>query len=398
MRRLVVMAVVVLVAGVVVSLAAGSESVPAGQWVVRDLGPGAAIDLNDRGEVLIFHGSSREGVQPRGAVWVNGTRRYLGKPGVPSDINERGEVVGHAPTKTDTYGHAFLWQGGPMRDLGTLGGAVSNAVALNDLGQVTGDAATSRKTADGDGIPHAFLWQDGSMRDITPRLRRDDRVHVLGIANSSMVVMTREWSNSKGYKRARALVWQSGRTRDLGDLGGAVTEPTDFNERGQIVGYSDTTRPTSGYATEHAFLWQDGTIRDLGVLAGMKMSQAEAINDAGQVVGTSFTDTRDRWRLFSWHAGRMRALGSLDGDWYWEPDINDRGQVIVTVGSGPRDHWGDPTVWKPYVWDQGRWTLLPSLPGKQVTRAFAINEQGQIVGNSSEQFRGERAVLWTKTG
>jgi probable HAF family extracellular repeat protein len=48
-----------------------------------------------------------------------------------------------------------------MQDLGTLGGAGSNAVAINDLGQVTGDADTSA------GLQHAFRWTTfGGMRDL----------------------------------------------------------------------------------------------------------------------------------------------------------------------------------------------------------------------------------------
>jgi probable HAF family extracellular repeat protein len=39
-----------------------------------------------------------------------------------------------------------------MRDLGTLGGPASGAVAINERGQIAGDAETA------DGPDHAFLW------------------------------------------------------------------------------------------------------------------------------------------------------------------------------------------------------------------------------------------------
>jgi uncharacterized membrane protein len=38
--------------------------------------------------------------------------------------------------------HAFLWQDGKMRDLGTRGGQTSWAVAINNKGQIAGRSTT----------------------------------------------------------------------------------------------------------------------------------------------------------------------------------------------------------------------------------------------------------------
>ena len=38
----------------------------------------------------------------------------------------------------------------------------------------------------------------------------------------------------------------------------------------------------------HAFLWSHGQMQDLGTLPGANSSQGNAINNAGQVVGTAY--------------------------------------------------------------------------------------------------------------
>ncbi len=68
---------------------------------------------------------------------------------------------------------------------------------------------------------------------------------------------------------------------DLGTLGGSRSGATGINDRGQVVGMSETA---SG--AEHAVLWEQGTMTDLGTLGG-NWSRAYGINDRGQVVGMS---------------------------------------------------------------------------------------------------------------
>jgi probable HAF family extracellular repeat protein len=103
-----------------------------------------------------------------------------------------------------------------------------------------------------------------------------------------------------------------------------------INNAGQIVGQSDPT----GDATTYAVLWQNGAITNLGTLPGDVSSMANDINAQGQVVGTS-CDVNFNCRAFLWDHGVMIDLNSLipvDSPLYLTDaeGINDRGQIAGT--------------------------------------------------------------------
>ena len=109
----------------------------------------------------------------------------------------------------------------------------------------------------------------------------------------------------------------------------------------------------------HAFLWQNGVMTDLGVLPGDEDSGAAAINNLGQIVGSSGrTDPEtyeSTYRSFLYENGVMTALPVPSSESY-AGDINDSGVVVGTMRAG-----GGFSNYHAYIYADGVVTNLNSL-------------------------------------
>jgi len=87
-----------------------------------------------------------------------------GRTGVANAINDDLEIAGSLTVDGSSALHAFYYANGSLTDLGTLGGATSEGLAINDKGEVVGTSQTAG------GEPRAFLWRDGVMTDLNTLL------------------------------------------------------------------------------------------------------------------------------------------------------------------------------------------------------------------------------------
>src|SRR5437773_6792898 len=85
-------------------------------------------------------------------------------------------------------------------DLGTLGGPVSIAYGINDVGQIVGTSAMANGTS------HAFLWSNGTMTDLGS-LGSTGPSDGRGINNHGQVVGGTVAANSSQY---HAFLWDNG--------------------------------------------------------------------------------------------------------------------------------------------------------------------------------------------
>ncbi len=135
---------------------------------------GAATGINEQGQAVGISGICDQAVgrftAKHALLWDNGKIVDLGNLGAPwwntpTNINQRGDVVGFAGAPNDPDGNflqAFIWTAaGGMQGLGFLPGDVhSEAYGINEKRQVVG------LSCDADGNCRAFIWENGSMRDL----------------------------------------------------------------------------------------------------------------------------------------------------------------------------------------------------------------------------------------
>jgi probable HAF family extracellular repeat protein len=340
--------------------------------VVTDLGslPGGfssyASSINDHGEIV---GYSQNGLidpltlYPEGTavLWKNGIINLGalgGNQSVANAVNDRGQVVGAAlnaildpfansplpcngcgpfgayflfvPTATET--HAFLWHGGKMQDLGTLGGPDSTAVVVNDSGEIAGQSFINF-SANPSGVPTVdpFFWENGEMVDI------GTLGGTFGFANwmnnRGQVVGT---SNLAGDLAHHAFLWDKEQgLKDLGTLEGYSTASIAYwiNDAGEIVGESDSLNASGTLTASRPVLWKDGVMTDLGTVAGDTCSAALSINSRGQIVGFGSADCdHEDHGFLSENGGPIIDLNALviaDSDVALIEAIfvNDRGEI-----------------------------------------------------------------------
>jgi probable HAF family extracellular repeat protein len=266
--------------------------------------------------------------------------------------------------------------------------------ALPDLFKLAGNEINAEGEIVGhaDRLPDSFSptpvrWtKDGAM----VRMARTDRDSVaFGINDAGDIV---GWRHSKqACCTGNASLWKDGRATNLGALAGPQEDASAaaINNSGQIVGTSKTLT-----GARHATLWEGDQITDLGSLAGPAASSAYAINQAGVIVGASKTSD-DTTHAVVWHGGVITDLGTLPGGQNsLAAAVNRQGTIVgISEFAGGQTDQNRAVAWK-----DGAIRDLGTLPGHITSWASGINRAGTVVGASQSELFLQVAVAWFGLG
>jgi probable HAF family extracellular repeat protein len=224
---------------------------------------------------------------PHGIIDLNGLGAFSGgQNGNAAGVNSNGQVAGKSQIQSGVF-HAFKYDqlAGGMVDLGTLGGPTSRANGINSQGEVVGAADKPG------GASWGVCWspQRGTVQISFTNSRQAEAFAI----NDKSVVAGTVWNLSK-QKWGFIYDLGSQKTTVLSRLAGAtLAEALAINNNGDIVGTSG-----KNVAVERAVIWQNGKIADLNTLipknSGWVLQVASGINDAGQVVGTGMYNGNPR--------------------------------------------------------------------------------------------------------
>ncbi len=303
----------------------------------------------------------------------------------PAALNILGHVTG---TMSGEKGKcAFLYRDGKMQDLGGIG---SRGFGISASGLVVGDVPFEGPFGP---VSHAALFKGGVITDLGalgggPSLKPGLYSRANGINAFEQVV---GFSGSKcDAVDSRAFVWSAltGMV-DIGTLGGAFAQANAINDAGYMTGTSQTADGLIG--ATHAFLYQipptgeryETPMLDLQTLGGVS-SYGLAMNAYNHVVGyseMSFTD--NRIHAFFYRDGKMIDLGSLgvgtrDADYSAALGVNSTDQVVGYTYLPAGD--GMPIKQAAFVYDVGN--AYVDSPSKQA----GMRNLNSLIGAAAEQY------------
>jgi probable HAF family extracellular repeat protein len=227
---------------------------------LKSLGGNASIAYAINGDgIAVGYSKESEDGPALACKWIDGEPSPLSTPLAPSwasGINNKGEIVGaasFAKTETDIDTRAALWIDDELTLYGTLGGANSEFVAINDRGQIAGNALTFSDVTMGNEGTHAMTVVDGQMID-------------LGTYQGGLFSVAADLNNDG---------WIAGESHN------AAWDPNDGSDFRRI-----------------AVLWANGEIVNLNDQVddtqGWLLMRATGINDAGQICGVALKDDASR--------------------------------------------------------------------------------------------------------
>ncbi len=305
----------------------------------------------------------------------------LGTGWAPAGFNQAGQVVG---TSTGRRTEAVLYANGRLQGLGTWWGYTTGA-AVNQGGIVAGSAVQEQQAENGNA--HAAVLRDDEWVDLGT-LGGDVSLAVAINQSGQVAGTSTNWNGEW-----RAFLYKQGVMKDLGSLGGGYSDARSMNDKGQVVGLSflDSTY-------YHGFLYTNGKMVDLTPEVGGGVdSQGMAINGLGDVAGSvgegGPLGAAPR-NMFIRHAGTTTVLGRIDlgGDTRCWPHAINNARHIVGTCDDTISYAQVAVLWNGQALiDINR--LLRQGSGWTVTDAVAIDQSDRVLAVATGPDQQVHAVM-----
>ena len=286
--------------------------------VLNELPEGfSASDINDLGQIIGTHSVS--GAPPTAAIlYVSGGEKLLsstsffrsGQAISNSGTFAAGQVIVIFPRGVFFF-VPFRWQlqddsvlGLPL--LGTnafdndfLPALNGDATGVNDEGVVVGNSGLRILDAQGQEVgiaSHAVRWQGDTATDLGT-LPGGTNSGANGINDRGEIVGDSDTRNGASH----AFLLRQHKMLDLGTLGHDIklnSSANRINDRGEIVGWSEVRRPLDNLVVRRAFVSSGGSLQNLAELINKKaplrgrvtLTEARAISSNGWIAADGFDD------------------------------------------------------------------------------------------------------------
>ena len=305
-------------------------------------------------------------------------------------INSENHVLGlleRPGEKTEeVFDHIYFYHDGRKKsELPKLDGFTNiEAVHLSDNGLVVGFA--SRRLGHPDGSLAAILWEPAKekLTKLNP-VEGDNASHAQSISADGQKITG--YSTGANPARLRPCVWTQKNGKWVAEAlpvafefnpflmsGGAVISPN-----GKIIAASITEEQTgNGIYDSSVFIWQEKNGAWEGEFVCSDPMRIHSVNNQGECVG-EFTVRAGRMPFKIAKDGMVTALPLLEGDTTGEAwAINDQG-VVVGISDNFSAPDGGP---RPVRWVGDKVEPLKLPEGSEFGGSYAINKHGRIAGMS----------------
>jgi len=276
--------------------------------------------LNDEGlatGMATRHDEDNDGVAFLSLAGTMRGMKYKGISTIGRAVNNHGVVAGHNGYKfIGPEFQAWTWERGQRRNIIDANGTYAGfAYDINDAGQVAADGFIYDGTLTRIPAPQGYAWTQANAIN-----QQGDAVG---------------WHDGNPEQGRRAFTWFDGVMTVLDIPAAWAHEARGVNDLRQVCG----TLRGGERMQDRAFIWHEGTLTELGTVAGGAGARAQALNNAGIVVGEARRPPPRQWQpatqcAFVWLEGSMHDMNELldAGAHGWEllsaADINNRGQIV----------------------------------------------------------------------